>query len=127
MMEMLEEFIGRGWRELCLSEWTSPCFVFPKNVAGKWWLVVDYCDLNSESQHDASSLPLIDNLLRKQQGKRIFSVLNLKNGFHQMPLARSSQDATAVSTPLGLMLLKVMPMEVKNGNAQFRRMTEDLR
>ena len=66
MMKMLNECIERGWIEPCSSEWTSPCFVFPKKVAGKWRLVVDYRDLNSESEHDASSLPLIDNLLQKQ-------------------------------------------------------------
>ena len=57
---------------------------------------------------------------------RIFSLLDLKHGHHQMPLAKSSQDATAMSTPLGLMRWNMMPMGVKNGNAQFQRMTEDL-
>ena len=82
--------------------------------------------MNSESQHDAYPLPLIDNRLQKQQGKRIFSVLNLKHGYHQMPLAKSSQDATAMSTLIGLERWKVMPMGVKKGNALFQRMTEDV-
>ena len=87
---------------------------------------MDYRHLNSESQHDAYFLPLINNLLQKQQGKRIFSSLNLKHGYHKMPLGKSSQDATTMSTRLGLMCWKAMPMGVNNGNAQFQRMTEDL-
>ena len=81
---------------------------------------MEYRDLNSES------LPLINNLLQKQQGKGIFSVLHLKPGYHQMTLAKTTQDATAMTTLLRLMRWKVMPMLVKNGNTQFQLMTENL-
>ena len=64
---------------------------------------MDYRDLNFDSQHDACSLPLINNLLQKQQGKWTFSVLELKHGYHQMLLAKSSGDATAMLTPVELM------------------------
>ena len=50
-----------------------------------------------------SSRRYLPTYLQKQQGKPIFSVLDLKHGYHQMPLAKSSQDATAMSTPLGLL------------------------
>ena len=80
--------------------------------------------MNTESQHDAYSRPVIDNLLQKQQGKRIFSVLDLKQGYHQTPPAKSSKDATATTTPLGLMGWKVMPIGVRNRSAQFQRMTQ---
>ena len=33
--KILREFIERGWLEPCHSEWTSPCFVVPKKVAGE--------------------------------------------------------------------------------------------
>ena len=113
----------RGWIEPCSSEWASPCFVVRKEVAGEWRLAVDYRDLNPESEHDTYSLLLVHNLLQKQQKRRIFSVLDLKHGYHQMPLKEESQDSTAISTPIGLMRRNVMPMKVKNRNAQFQRMT----
>ena len=103
MINILKESIQQEWIEPCSSEWASSCFVVPKKVAGVWRLVVDYRDLNSDAKGEAYSLSLIDNLLQKQQGKRIFSVLNLKHGYHQMLLAKSSQDASAMSTTLGLM------------------------
>ena len=117
MIKNVKEFIERGWIEPCSRDWVSPCFVVLKKVAGEWRLVLDYRDLNLEPQHDAYSLPSIDNLLQKQRGKRVFSVLDLNHGYHQMPVANSSQDATAMTTPLGLMHWKVMPMGLKNGNA----------
>ena len=57
---------------------------------------------------------------------RIFSVLDLQHGYHQMPLLKRSQDAPAMPSPLRLIPWKVMPMGVKNGNPQFQCMTEEL-
>ena len=61
-----------------------------------------------------------------QQKKRIFTVLDLKNEYHQMPLHEDSRPCTAMSTPLGPMQWKVVPMGAKNLNAAFQRMMEDL-
>ena len=84
--KILREFIDRGSLEPCHSEWASPCFVVPKKVAGEWWLVVDYRGLNAQTQHDSYTLPLIEDMVQKQFRRRIFTVIDLKHGYHQMPL-----------------------------------------
>ena len=104
----------------------SPCFVVPKKVAAEWRLVVDYRGLNAQTQHDSYTLPLIEDMLQKQHRRRIFTVIDLKHGYHQMPLAEESRACTAMSTPLGPLPWKVMPMGVTNGNAAFQRMLENL-
>ena len=53
-------------------------------------------------------------------------MLDLKHGYHQMPLHPDSRPCTAMSTPLRPMQWKVVPMGAKNGNAAFQRMMEDL-
>ena len=53
MIKILKEFIERGSIEPCSSKWGSPCVVVLEKVGGKWRLVVDYCDLKSESKHVA--------------------------------------------------------------------------
>ena len=126
MKKLLAEFIERGWIEPSDSEWASPAFIVPKKEKGEWRLVVDYRGLNEQTEHDSYSLPLIDSILQKQQKKRIFTVLDLKHGYHQMPLHPDSRPCTAMSTPLGPMQWKVVPMGAKNGNAAFQRMMEDL-
>ena len=126
MKKILREFIERGWLEPCHSEWASPCFVPPKKVAGEWRLVVDYRGLNAQTQHDSYTLPLIEDMLQKQHRWRIFTVVDLKHGYHQMPLAEESRACTARSTPLGPLQWKVMPMGVTNGNAAFQPMLENL-
>ena len=88
--------------------------------------MVDYRGLDEQTEHDSYSLPLIDTILQKQPKKQIFIVLDLKHGYHQMPLHMDSRPCTAMSTPLGSMQWKVVPMRAKNGNAAFQRMMEDL-
>ena len=77
-------------------------------------MVVDYRELNEQTEHDSYSLPLIDSILQKQQKKRIFTVLHLKHGYHQMPLHEDSRPCTAMFTPLGPMQRKVVPIGAKN-------------
>ena len=82
-------------------------------------LVVDYRGLNAQTQHNSSTLSLIEEMLQKQFRRRTFTVIDLKHGYHQMPLADESIACTAMSTPLAPPQWKVMPMGVTNGNAAF--------
>ena len=104
----------------------EPCFVVPKKVAGEWRHVVDYRGLNAQTQHDSYTLPFIEDMLQKPHRRRIFTVIDLKHGYHQMPLAEESRACTAMSTPLGPLQWEVMPMGVTNGNAAFQQMLENL-
>ena len=126
MRKLLAQFIERGRIEPSDSEWASPVFIVPKKKKGEWRLVVDYRGLEEQTEHDSYSLPLIDSILQKQHKKRIFTVLDLKHAYHQMPLHPDSRPCTAMSTLLGSMQWKVVPMGAKNGNAAFQCMMEDL-
>ena len=126
MKKLLMEFIELGWIEPSDSEWASPAFIVPKKQKGEGRLVVHYRGLNEKTEHDSYSLPLIYSILQKQQRKRIFTVLNLKHGYQQMPLHEDSRPCTTMPTPLGPLLWKLVPMGARNGNAAFQRMMEDL-
>ena len=119
MKKLLAEFIERGWIDPSDSEWASPAFIVPKKEKGESRLVVDYRGLNEQTEHDSYSLPLIDTILQKQQKKRIFTVLDLKHGYHQMPIHPDSRPCTAMLTSLWPMQWKVVPLGAKNGNAAF--------
>ena len=88
-------------------------------------MVVDYRWLNECTLPDAYPLPLIDDILCRQGKNRVWTVLDMKHGYHQMPLAPEARPLTTMSIPgKGLYQWKVMPMGVRNGNAQFQRMME---
>ena len=126
MKKLFAEFIERGWIEPSDSDWASPAFIVPKKEKGEWRLVVVYRGLNEQTEHDSYSLPLIDIILQKQRKKRILTVLDVIHDYHPMPLHPDSRPCTAMSTPLGPMQWKVVPMGAKNGTAAFQRMMEDL-
>ena len=100
MKKLLAEFIERGWIEPPTVSGPASLHRAQKEK-GEWRLVVDYRGLNEQTEHDSYSLPLIDSILQKQQKKRIFTVLDLKQGYHQLPLHPDSRPCTAMSTPLG--------------------------
>ena len=88
--------------------------------------MVYYRGLNAETQHDSYTLPLKEDMPQKKNRRRIFTVIDLKHGYHLMPLADESRACKAMDTPLGPLQWKVMPMGVTNGNAAFQRMLENL-
>ena len=126
MKKLLMEPIECGWIEPSDSEWISPAFIVPNKEKGEWRLVVYYRGLNKQTEQDSYLLPLIYSILQKQQKKRIFTVMDLKHGYHRMPLHEDSRPCTPRSTPPGPIQWKVVPIGSKNGNAAFQRMMEDL-
>ena len=126
MKAKLKEFMERGWLEPCTSDWASPAFVVRKKAAGEQPLVINYRGLNEQTELDSCTLPLIEDMLPRQHGHWLFTVIDLKHGYHKMLLVPVSRACTAISTPLGPLQWKVIPMGCKNGNAGFQQMLEDI-
>ena len=123
--EIVEDFLARGWIEPCpASEWASNGFVVPKKEKGKWRLVVDYRQLNEGTLPDAHPLPLIENMLENQSKHKIFTIVDLSKGFHQIPLQPESRAKTAMNLAGKRYQWRVMPMGIKNGPAIFQRVMD---
>ena len=92
LSELLEEFKRLGWIEPADAgaEWASPAFPVPKKSQGKFRLVVDYRELNKATIRDVFPLPLIDSILERQGKGLVFSVIDLKHGFFQVPVAEKT-------------------------------------
>ena len=121
----MEDFLARGWIEPCpASEWASNGFVVPKKEKGKWRLVVDYRQLNEATLPDAHPLPLIENMLENQSKHKIFTIVDLSKGFHQIPLHPESRAKTAMNLAGKRYQWRVMPMGIKNGPAIFQRVMD---
>ena len=97
-----------GWLEGCMSsEWCSAPFTVPKpppadqSSIDAWRLVVDYRALNAATVPDAHPLPLIEKEIAARAKGKLFTVLDLRHGFHQMPLRKEDRHLTAMCTPCG--------------------------
>ena len=94
--EKLQEFWARGWIQLSTSEWaTMPIVVPKKDEPGR--VCIDYRDLNAITAYDAYPLPKIDELLHKLARSRWYSKVDLKSGFHQIPMELRESTSDGIS------------------------------
>ena len=121
----LEEFWARGWIRPSTSEWATVALVVPKKD-GTARVCIDYRDLNALTVQDGYPLPKIDELLQKMAKARWYSKVDLKSGFHQIPMERGSIQYTAfrVGEPVqgcSLFEWEVMPMGLSTAPSTFQR------
>ena len=96
---LTDQLIADGKLEKGHGSWNSPSFPVPKKKPGQWRLVVDFRALNEATETDAHPLPRIGDILQRQGQFRIWSVLDMKDGYHQVPLKEEHRDLTCMSTP----------------------------
>ena len=81
--------------------------------------MVDPRSLNAQMQHDTYTLSLIEQMLLKPVWRRTFTVINLKRGYHQMPVADESRACTAMSTPLGERISPIIALKALMKSCRF--------
>lgn len=94
----VEEWIKEGIIRPSCSDYASPIVIVPKKD-GSFRVCVDYRRLNNKIIKDRYPLPLIEDQLDKLQGARIFSTLDLKNGFFHVAMDEESIKYTSFITP----------------------------
>ena len=93
--------------------WNTPAFPVPKKVPGSYRLVQDLRPENAATIKDGHPLPRIGEMLHRQGKNRIWTVLDLVDGFHQMPMKKEDRPITCMSTPRGVMQWTVQVMGLK--------------
>ena len=107
-------------------EWLSTAIAVSRNSnTFSWWGVVDMRGPNSMTRRCSYPLPCIEHILVEQGSKQIFSILDLRQAFHQQPLHPDSRHITCTHTPLGVYQWKVNIMGLKNAGIQFQMMIDD--
>ena len=103
------------------SPWASPVVIVNK-PDGSPRFCIDYRRLNSITQKDVYPLPRIDDVIERLNGSRVFSTLDLRSGYFQVPLALDERDKTAFITPEGLWQFNRLPQGLKNSPSVFQRL-----
>jgi hypothetical protein len=93
-------------------------FVVKKD--GTLRMCVDYRRLNSVTVKNRYPLPRIDDLLDRLNGAKYFTALDLKSGYHQLPLQPSDIPKTAFNTPFGHYEFTVLIEGLSNAPATFQ-------
>ena len=71
-------------------------------------------------------LPHIQDFGSNLHGSKIFSVLDLQRGYHQVPMDPADIKKTAIITPFGLFEYLRMPFGMKNSAQAFQRLMDQV-
>jgi hypothetical protein len=93
---------------------------------GTWRLCIDYRALNKIIVKNRYLIPWIDDLLDQIKGEKYFSKIDLKFGYHQVPIEPSDVWKTAFKPKEGLFEWLVMPFGLRNAPATFMRLMDNI-
>ena len=93
-----------------------------KKSTDKWWICIDYIDLNKACPKDSFPLPNIDQLVDATVGHQLLSFMDAFSRYNQIRMAPEDEEKMAFVTNKGLYCYKVMPFGLKNAGATFQRL-----
>jgi len=103
-----------------VSPWASPVQLVRKKD-GNLRFCIDFRRVNADLTLDAFPTPLVDEVIDDLQGATVFSSLDLKSGYWQLPLDEASKEITAFATCDGLFEFNVLPFGLATASALFQR------
>ena len=119
----VEELRQNDFVEPAAGPWASNV-VLVKKKDGSYRLCVDYRQLNFITYKDSYPLPHIDTCLTSMNGAVWFSTLDLRSGYHNIPISEADRDKTAFITRRGCFRYKVMPFGLTCAPSVFQRLMD---
>ncbi|GFW18106.1 transposon Tf2-9 polyprotein [Trichonephila clavipes] len=102
------------------SEYASP-IVLVKKKDGTTRLCVDYRRLNRKLVKDRFPLPLIEDVLDRLQGAKVYTTLDLKNGFFHVDVNEDCKHLTSFVVPDGQFEFNKVPFGLSTSPSVFQR------
>lgn len=112
MKNILDDWLSQGIIEPSTSPYSSPAFLTKKDR-----LVINYTELNKKLERINYPIGDLQNLYQHLSGAKIFSCIDLRSSFLQMPLAKECQHLTAFSTIFGKFNFRRLPFGIHAGSS----------
>ena len=102
------------------SSYSSCLHVVPKKN-GKYRVCVDYRNLNATSVLESYPIPHLHSMMDNLFGSKVFSVLDLKSAYFNVPIRKQNWPKTAFITKFGCFENNYLPFGLKSATASFMR------
>lgn len=123
--ETFDRLLRQGTVQRSSSPWAAPLHM-ERKPNNTWRPCGDYRQLNIVTQADSYPIPNILHMLDRLRNKAIFTVLDLREAFHQVPVAPEDVPKTAVITPFGLFEFLKMPFGLRCASQTFQRLLDSI-
>ncbi len=123
--KQIEYMLEHGFIRPSQSPYGAPVLFAPKKDGGLRFCI-DYRWLNKKTVKNRYPIPLPEEMFDRLGGSKIFSKIDLRSGYWQVPIRPGDIQKTAFKTRWGLYEYMVMPFGLTNAPAQFMGMMNDL-
>ena len=113
------ESLGVSSRVTEPTSWCAAVVVVPK-PSGSIHICVDFRSLNESVKREVFPMPKIDVTLTQMNGAKVFSKLDTKSGFWQVPLAKELCLLTTFITPQGHFCFNKLPFGITGAPEHFQ-------
>ena len=107
------------------TPWISSMVTVPKKN-GKLRICLDPRDLNRAIQREHYPLPTIEDIATRLHGAKVFTKLDVRNGFWHVALDEESSYLTTFHTPFGRFRWRRLPFGVSSAPEVFQRKMHEL-
>ncbi|WMV54884.1 hypothetical protein MTR67_048269, partial [Solanum verrucosum] len=114
----LQELLEKGFIRPSVSPWGAPV-LFVKKKDGTLRLCIDFRQLKKITIKNRYPLPRIDDLFDQLKGAKVFSIIDLRSGYHQLRVREKDIPKTALRTRYGHYDFLVMPVRLTNAPTVF--------
>ena len=125
MMRSLKQELDRLKRLEVIKEVSEPTewlfsLVTVKKPNGNIRVCIDPQPLNAALKRAPVMTPILDDILPQLEGAKIFSVIDVKDGYWNLKLSEKASFLTATSTPFGNIRFLRLPFGLKVSSDQFQ-------
>ncbi|GFV90059.1 retrovirus-related Pol polyprotein from transposon 17.6 [Trichonephila clavipes] len=118
--KQIEEWLNEGIIRPSSSEYASP-IVMVKKKDGSSRMCIDYRKLNQKLVKDKFPLPIIKDVLDTLQEAKVYSTLDLRNGFFHVDVDEDCRKYTSFIVPDGQFEFNKVPFGLSTSPGVFQR------